>query len=107
MPKILLHHSAQGARLAQALEAVLPLGFIFAHIVSHLRTRRASSAAADAADDHLKPVNRPLLSQLGTSCIFVYGHFLFYHVVGVARPFGGRLALLFAVLGLGELLGQK
>lgn len=63
--------------------------------------------AANTSGKSSKPGERPLISQLVTSCIFVYGHFLFYHLVGVTRPFGGRLALLFAVLGLGEMLGQN
>lgn len=107
IPKILLHHSAQGGRLAQVLEPTLSLAFIFVHITWLLRMQRASLVAANTSGEGSMSVERPLVSQLVTSCIFVYGHFLFYHVVGVARPFGGRLALLFAVLGLGEVLGQK
>lgn len=105
VPKILLTRDAKASSTTQAFESIVLVLFILVHFGRLCRQQRSVGKMVQnlVTKPPLLSSPRPLISQVTTSSILVYSHYLAYYAIGAARPCGGRLVLLFAILGLYEM----
>lgn len=105
VPQILLNRDAKASSTTQAFESLILVLFILAHFGRLCRQHRSIGKMVQNDVTRPPPPSNPgpLISQVTTSSILVYSHSLAYYAIGAARPCGGRLVLLFAILGLYEM----
>lgn len=106
VPRVLLQSYVEVGPFTRVVEAGVVILFCVAHLSWLVRRQRRPC----------KKVKKPspvVSQQLGPHeqawrivifAAFVYAHCLSYHVAGMSRPAGGRLMLVFAILGMDAIL---
>ena len=103
VPKALQHMHVQEDETIVLLETLMLIAFLLVHVSWLLWKKRYSQGKGKPSNDGSllrHGYRRRLELRVICSASCVYGHCMWYHIAGEARPFGGRLALVFVVLGL-------
>lgn len=103
VPRVLMSPETHTSPVASAFETTLVSVFSISH-VAYLRRRQPRAASGVGRVTNTPGGHDVQLSPVFTTAMFIYGHVLVYYAGGAARPFGGKLLMVFAVVQLGGTL---
>ncbi|KAK9773289.1 hypothetical protein SCAR479_10018 [Seiridium cardinale] len=104
VPNFLRHSNAESTGATPMIERTVLVIFLATHVLWLLWRKRGKGAENQNGhgSTYLWTHNpqRENGFQIGCIAMFVYGHVLAYWIAGEDRPFGGRLALIMALVGM-------
>lgn len=106
VPRVLLQSSAEVGPFTRRVEAGVIALFCVAHLSWLVRRQRRLYKKAKK-ESHIRSYElgeQEPAYRVMACATFVYAHCACYHVAGMSRPAGGRLMLVFAILGIDAIL---
>lgn len=104
VPRVLLVSPVEVGSFTSGVEAGVVALFCVAHL-SWLARRQRRVVKTVKTKSHIMGSREQQPAYRIMACAtFVYVHCVCYHVAGVSRPAGGRLMLVFAILGMNAIL---